>query len=86
MHVKPCGYEVTVYCAGVAPARAWAQLTVTVPSPGVTVGASGAPGSATGVTEELVEPEESPPPLEATTENVYATPLVKPDTLQVVAG
>jgi len=86
VHVKPCGDEVTVYCAGVAPDRAWAQLTVTVPSPGVTVGASGTAGRATGVTEELVEPEESPPPFVATTVNVYAVPLVKPVTLQVVAG
>jgi hypothetical protein len=62
------------------------QLTLVEVFPLVTVPIVGAPGGPAGVT--LVDEEENAPvpaTLMAATVNVYASPLVRPDTTQLVA-
>ena len=80
------GVEVTVYEAGVPPVPA-ATVTVADPSPPTAVGAGGVPGAATGLIElEADDPLDVPAAFVAVAENVYGVPVVRPVTVQEVAG
>jgi hypothetical protein len=80
--------DVTVYPAIALPPMfdGAVQLTLTNVLPLVTAPIVGAPGTAAGVTlTEEFENEPVPTTLMAATVNVYASPLVRPVTIQVVA-
>ena len=63
------------------------QLTVACVSPPAALTASGAVGGPVGVTEpDAVEAGPSPAALVAVTVNVYAVPLVRPETVTGLAA
>jgi hypothetical protein len=88
VHVNPPGLDVTVYPVIVDPPSLPGAVheTSAEPSPATAdtpVGASGATAGVTGVDADEAGP--SPFSLVATTVNVYAVPLVSPDTVHEVA-
>ena len=86
VQVRLPGVEVTVYEAGAPPVPA-ATVTVAEPSPPTAVGVGGVPGAAIGLTLfDADDPLEVPPALAAVAENVYGVPVVRPVTVQEVAG
>jgi hypothetical protein len=81
--VNPPGLEVTVYEVIVEPPSETGAVNETVAwaLPGVAEAEVGAPGIVAGVTLfDGSEAEPSPTAFVATTVNVYAVPLVRPDT------
>jgi len=89
LQVRPPGDEVAVYpVMGLPPSDPGAvQDTVAVALPAVADTPVGASGTVDGVTgADAVEGELLPLMLFATTWKVYGVPLVRPSTVQVVAG
>ena len=62
------------------------MVTVACALPAATVGVPGVPGAATVTLVEAGDAGDVPPTLVAVELNVYAVPVVKPVTVQEVAG
>ena len=81
VQVAPPGDASTVCDVAGHASSASATVTLTVPSPATTVGAAGTLGIGMGVTAaDAGDAADVPPAFVAVTVNVYAVPLVRPDT------